>query len=133
MSATSAEYIKCISISATADNALTVGKAANLTSTSYASATCDVASAGEFAGVVSETKASGEVAEVIFSGRGPVYADGNSVNIAAGDPLKVGTSGAFVKAATAGDLVVAYALEAATADGVYIQAIIGATSSRIHA
>lgn len=77
-------------------------------------------------GVAIESASSGDQVSVELAGSVHlVKVNGNSVNIAAGDYLKWdSTNKVFVKAATSGDVAVAVALDAATADGVYISAIV---------
>lgn len=79
----------------------------------------ELAGAGEAAlGILqNDPDAEGEEAAVAVIGISKAVVDGNSVNIAALDPLKVNASGHLVKAATDEDIFIAQALEASTADG----------------
>lgn len=65
----------------------------------------------------------GRVARVAMLGLIECVVNGASPNIAAGDWLKVSTSGVLIQATTAKDLVVAVANGAATADGVIIETL----------
>lgn len=67
----------------------------------------------------------GDPVDLVRSGFVMARVNGNSVNIARGDKLKVAaTTGRFVKAATDKDYYFLEAQEAATADGVLISALI---------
>lgn len=69
--------------------------------------------------------AAGKTATVAMApGIAQVKANGASPNIAVGNWLKVGANGVAVQSTTAKDHVVAIANEAATADGVIIEAIL---------
>lgn len=59
-------------------------------------------------------------AALLIAGGGRMKVNGNSVNIAVLDPLKLTTGGVGIKAATDKDCAVAFALQAATADGLII-------------
>jgi len=79
----------------------------------------ELAGAGEAAiGILqNDPDAEGEEAEVGMIGISKAVVDGNSVNIAKLDPLKVNASGHLCKADTDKDIFIAQALEASTADG----------------
>jgi hypothetical protein len=90
--------------------------------TSALDSTAAIATAGEKPiGVSVEDADQGRTMPVCEEGFGLLVVNGNSVNIAIGDPLKPATGGAGVKAATEGDYYGAVAKEAATADGVIIK------------
>jgi hypothetical protein len=72
--------------------------------------------------------ASSEGVGVAVSGFGLLYVDANSVNIAAGDPIKATADGVGVKAGD-GDAYAAIALEPATADGAIIRVLIQQVNS----
>lgn len=85
-------------------------------------ATCNVAAAAaKPIGIVTEDVASGGDAPVIESGIFALEVNGQSVNIAVGDPIKPTTGGVGVKAATEGDYFGAVAKEAASTDGAIIK------------
>lgn len=69
-----------------------------------------------FAGIVTDTAADNAQTGLKLYGIYRLIVNGNSVNIAAGDPLKPTTSGYGVKAATDKDKYSAIALEASTTD-----------------
>jgi hypothetical protein len=64
--------------------------------------------------------AAGDMVNVQTDGECYLYVNGQSVNIAAGDPLTATTAGVGVKSTTDGDWIGAIALAPATADGVKI-------------
>lgn len=72
-------------------------------------------------GIATESVAEGLDVPVCETGHGLLEVNGNSVNIAIGDPLKPTTGGVGVKAATDGDFYGAIAKEAATTDGAIIR------------
>lgn len=71
-------------------------------------------------GILQDAVASGRVARVRKSGITKWVSDGQSVNIARGDPLGVDASGRCIKKTTAGDIVRGVALESSTATGTII-------------
>lgn len=80
---------------------------------------------GRAVGVLQDKpNAAGVVGAVRHLGTTKLKVAGNSVNIAAGDPLKSDASGRGVKATSNNDKVGAIALEATTADDVYIEALL---------
>lgn len=86
----------------------------------------DLAGAGDYPiGVLQNAPSSGGTAEVGILGITKATVNAATTAIAKGDLLTTGASGVLVKAATTGDIVVAQALEAASADGVIISVIWG--------
>jgi hypothetical protein len=84
-------------------------------------AAADVATATSgFAGIIVETAADNKPTSLKMGGIFRLLVNGQSVNIAAGDPIKPTTAGYGVKAATTKDLFSAIALEAATTDATSI-------------
>jgi hypothetical protein len=77
-----------------------------------------------FAGIVVETAADNVLTSIKLDGIFRLKVNGNSVNIAAGDPLKPTTGGLGVKAATDKDQYSAIALEAATTDATWIAVVL---------
>ena len=73
-----------------------------------------------FCGIIVESGADNAPTSIKFSGIFRLKVNGNSTNIASGDPLKPTTGGLGVKAATNKDRYSAIALEAATTDATWI-------------
>lgn len=120
---------------AAATAAITVNRFVNIGSTSVESARTVTAAADAskaIVGVVNRVNptainaaydaaaAAGDIVNVQTEGETYLYVNGQSVNIAAGDPLTSTTAGVGVKSTTNGDWIGAIALGPATADGVKI-------------
>lgn len=73
-----------------------------------------------FAGIVAESAADNKQTSLKMGGFFRLKVNGNSNNIAFGDPLKPTTGGLGIIASTDKDKWSAIAMEAATADGVWI-------------
>jgi hypothetical protein len=87
--------------------------------------TVDLCGAGEAAiGVLQNDPASGRAASVLIIGVTYMVVNGNSVNIAAGDPITSAAGGVGVKGTTDKKGLIGYALQAATADGVKISVLL---------
>lgn len=81
-----------------------------------------LAGAGEGIGIIDVGAAADGACSVRLLGLTYVVTDGSGTAIAAGDRLKSNGSGKLVKSATNGDLVLAIALDASTANGTEIRA-----------
>lgn len=103
--------------------ALAAGRAVVITKTA-SGATAAYAGAGTFGGISLDAAASGQPIGVAYGGTGLAIVDADSVNVAVGDPLKAGTDGKLVKAATDKDRYVAIAQQVATTDGAVVKVII---------
>ena len=113
------------SFSAEAGEALTRYRFAKHTGTLVTQAKVGEAEAAQrTAGINAETYASGKMAAVFTDGMGFLEVNGNSVAIVAGDPLKSNATGLGVKAASAGNIYGAVAVDPSTADGDIIRVII---------
>jgi len=84
--------------------------------------------AGTALGIIQDKPKDNTTGRLRLQGISPAIVNGNSVNIAVGDPLKSDSNGLLVKAATDKDRVVAIALQAATADGIYIDVLLTGVS-----
>ena len=73
-----------------------------------------------FCGIIVESGANNAPTSLKTSGIFRLKVNGQSVNIASGDPIKPTTGGLGVKAATTKDLYSAIAMEAATTDATWI-------------
>lgn len=91
----------------------------------------DVAGAGEGHCIIIGGTTAGHATAIRRIGKALLTVNGNSVNIAVGDPLKSAANGIGVKAATDKDRALAIAEEAATTDGALIMVSIGAVPSWI--
>jgi hypothetical protein len=109
------QFATCESRSGIATGAITVYRAVKIATTGTEKH--KFAQAGASDGALA---AADGVVGVAFDGYGAAEVNGNSTNIAAGDPLKPGANGILVKA-TAGDHYIAFAQEPATVDGVIIR------------
>jgi len=85
----------------------------------------DVTGAGEaMFGVLLNDPNTGLAGSVMHFGIGNLVVNGNSVNIAPGDPLESAANGIGVKSTADKKLVGAIAIDPATADGVIISVIV---------
>lgn len=83
-------------------------------------------------GVLQNKPKAGEAATVRTAGVSQAWANGTT-DIAYGDPLKVASGGVLVKAASDGDKVVAYALQAHAADADAIISVLLAFGAQLAA
>lgn len=97
-----------------------------------AAQTVTVSGAGEVCdGILQNAPdAANKSAAVMLNGTSKCRVNGNSVNIAAGDYIKAAANGVGVKASS-GDVVGGRALDAATADDVFIEVVVLPAGSKM--
>jgi hypothetical protein len=107
-----------------ADEALTAYTFVTFTTNGVS--TCDdgAGSAGQAGYLILETYADGDPVAICTNGVAPARANGNSVEISAGDYLKTDASGELIKAATTGDIAVARALQGTDAANALIRVLL---------